>query len=188
MGSLELLLIALGLSVDSFAISVCTGMIQKRVLLLQAVKMAIVLGVIQGVAPVIGGWFGLGVKSLIQELDHWIALLLLSFIGGKMIYDGIRNKKNIPKGNLLRMAALVTMGLATSVDAVVVGISFGLVGVALWKAGLLIGLITFLAVFLGIFLGVRFSRLARLRLEIIAGICLIGLGVKIFVEHLIKNI
>ena len=188
MGSVELLLIALGLSVDSFAVSVCTGMIQKRVLLIQAVKMALVLGVIQGVAPVLGGWFGYGVKSLIQELDHWIALLLLLSVGGKMIFDGIRNKKNVPKGNLLTMAAFITMGLATSIDAVVVGVSFGLVGVVLWKAGLLIGLVTFLAVLLGIFLGVRFSGLTKLRLEIIAGIVLIGLGVRIFVEHLVNNI
>ncbi|MEA1876544.1 MAG: manganese efflux pump [Bacteroidota bacterium] len=188
MGSLELLLIALGLSLDSFAVSVCTGMTQKRVLIIQAVKMAVVLGLIQGFAPVLGGWFGLGVKSLIQQLDHWIALLLLSFIGGKMVFDGIRNKKTIPKGNLMKMAALITMGLATSVDAVVVGVSFGLVGVALWKAGLIIGLITFIAVFFGVFLGVRFSGLVRMRLEIIAGIVLIGLGVRIFVEHMINNI
>lgn len=188
MGTIELIVIAMGLSLDSLAVSVCTGMIQKRVLLLQAGKMALVLGLIQGFAPVLGGWFGLGVKSLIQELDHWIALFLLVLIGGKMINDGIRKKKNVPKGNLLKMTTLVTMGLVTSIDALVVGVSFGLIGVVLWKAGLIIGIITFLAAFIGILMGTRFSGMIRLRLEIVAGIVLIGLGVKIFVEHLVNNI
>jgi len=188
MGTLELFLIALGLSLDSFAVSVCTGLIHKRMLLIQAIKMAVVLGVIQGLAPVIGGWFGIGVKSLVQELDHWIALLLLTVVGGKMIIDGIRNKNSMQKGNLLKITTLITIGLATSIDALVVGVSFGLVGVVLWKAGLLIGLITFLAVFLGIFLGMRFSGLVRMRLEIVAGIVLIVLGVRIFIEHIINNI
>lgn len=188
MGTVELIVIALGLSLDSLAVSVCTGMIQKRVLILQAGKMALVLGLIQGVAPVLGGWFGLGVKSLIQELDHWIALFLLVLIGGKMIYDGVKNKKNVPRGNLMKMAALVTMGLATSVDALIVGVSFGLVGVVLWKAGLIIGIITFVAAFIGVFMGSRLSGMTKLRLEIVAGIVLIGLGIKIFIEHLVNNI
>lgn len=188
MGSVELIVVALGLSVDSFAVSVCTGMIQKKILLIQAFKLALILGFIQGLAPVLGGWLGIGVKNLIQNLDHWIALILLVLVGAKMILEGIKNRKNVPKGNLLKLGAMVSMGLATSIDASVVGISFGLVGVVLWKAGVIIGLITFTAAFAGVFLGSRFSGLTRMRLEIIAGFVLIGLGVQIFIEHLINKI
>jgi len=188
MGLLSLFLVGLGLAVDSFAVSVCTGVVTKSVLIRHALRVGLVLGLIQGIAPVIGGLIGLGLKDLIQSIDHWVAFVLLAIVGGKMIFDGIRNKPNVPKGNLLLMKNLITMGVATSIDATVVGIGFGLIGAKLWLAGLIVGLVTFLAATIGVLLGAHFSRLTQLRLEIIAGLVLIGIGVRILVEHLATGI
>lgn len=184
MGLITLILVGLGLAIDSFAVSVCTGVVTKLVKIKHALKVGFFLGLIQGIAPVIGGLIGEGLKGLIQSVDHWVALVLLIIVGGKMVYDGIRHKPNIPKGNLLKIRNLLTMGVATSIDAVVVGIGFGLIGVKLWQAGLIIGLTTFIIAASGVLLGAHFSRLTRLRLEIGAGLVLIGIGVKILIEHL----
>jgi putative Mn2+ efflux pump MntP len=184
MGLISLILVGLGLAVDSFAVSVCTGVVTKSVRIRNALRVGFFLGLIQGIAPVIGGLIGEGLNELIKSVDHWVAFVLLALVGGKMIYDGIRNKPNIPRGNLLHIKNLVTMGIATSIDAVVVGIGFGLIGVKLWLAGLIIGFTTFLVAATGVLLGAHFSRLTRLRLEIGAGIVLIGIGVKILLEHL----
>ena len=188
MGIISILLVALGLAVDSFAVSVCTGVVTKSVLLKHALRVGFFLGLIQGIAPLIGGLIGIGLKGLIQSVDHWVAFTLLFIVGAKMIIDGIRHKPAVPRGNLLKMKALVTMGIATSIDAVVVGIGFGLIGVNLWLAGLLIGLTTFIIASAGVLLGAHFSRLTHLRLEIIAGLVLIGIGVRILVEHLANHI
>lgn len=188
MSVVELFILGLGLSVDSFAVSVCTGLIQKRILILHYLKIGLVLGLCQGIAPVIGGILGLSVKSYLQEWDHWIALVLLVGIGVKMIIDGIKNKKNVPRGNLLKLRALLIMGLATSIDAVVVGVGFGLIGVSLWKSALIIGVVTFFAAILGVSLGARFSSMTRLRLEIVAGFVLIGIGVNTLLTHLTQQI
>ena len=188
MGYLELIIIGLGLSVDSFAVSVCAGLVQKRVFLYHALRIGAVLGIIQGVAPVIGGVVGVGLKSLIQTWDHWIALILLVLIGLKMIYDGLHKGTNMPTGNLMKLSVLISMGAATSLDALVVGVSLGIVGVNLWIAGLIIAITTFVVAMTGILLGARFVHFKRLRLEIIAGLILIGIGIKIFIEHLINHI
>ena len=188
MGILSLLLVGLGLAVDSFAVSVCTGVVTKFVKVRQSLRVGLVLGLIQGIAPVIGGLVGLSLKNLIQSIDHWVAFILLAIVGIKMIFDGIRHKPNVPRGNLLLLRNLITMGVATSIDAVVVGIGFGLLGVNLWLAGLIIGFTTFVVATTGVLLGAHFSQLTRLRLEIVAGVVLIGIGVRILVEHLINKI
>ncbi len=188
MGLLYLFLVGLGLAVDSFAVSVCTGVVTRSVMIKNALRVGLVLGLIQGLAPIIGGLLGLGLKDLIQLIDHWVAFVLLAIVGGKMLIDGIRHKPNIPRGNLLLLKNLLIMGLATSVDAAVVGISFGLIGVNLWLAGLIVGLTTFVISTAGVLLGAHFSRLTHLRLEIVAGLVLIGIGVKILVEHLSNGI
>lgn len=188
MGIISLFLVGLGLAVDSFAVSVCTGIVTKSVLLRHALRVGFFLGLIQGLAPIIGGLVGHGLKDLIHSIDHWVAFVLLAIVGGKMIVDGIRNKPDVPRGNLLKMRALITMGVATSIDATVVGVGFGLIGVNLWLAGLIVGLTTFLVATSGVLMGAHFSRLTKLRLEIFAGIVLIGIGVRILVEHLVNNI
>ena len=188
MGLLSLFLVGLGLAIDSFAVSVCTGVVTKSVMLRHALRVGLVLGLIQGIAPVIGGLVGLGLKDLIQSIDHWVAFVLLAIVGGKMIIDGIKKKPNVPRGNLLLLKNLITMGVATSIDASVVGVGFGLIGVNFWLAGLIVGFTTFIIASSGVLLGAHFSRLTKLRLEIIAGIVLIGIGVRILVEHLVMGI
>ena len=188
MGILELFILAVGLSVDSFAVSVCSGVVNKRIHFKQAFRVAFILGFIQGIAPIIGGLLGLGVRSLAESLDHWISLALLLIVGGKMIYDGLKPRNLESGADLLKFGSIVTMGVATSIDALVVGVTIGIVGVSLVPAGLIIGVVTGVVVMLGLLVGSKFRGFAKARLEIFAGIVLIGLGVKIFVEHLINGI
>ena len=188
MGLVEIFIVALGLSVDSFAVSVCTGLVNQKLVFFKALRIAFVFALIQGLAPVLGGFLGVELRVLIKNLDHWIALLLLLLIGGKMIYDGLRKGKPLPTGNILQLKSLILMGIATSIDAVVVGVTMGLVEVILWKAGIIIGLVTFMAAMIGLFLGSRFSGFTRMKLEVIAGMVLIGIGLKIFIEHLVQQV
>ena len=188
MGILELFILAAGLSVDSFAVSVSTGLANRKIQFIQAFKVAVILGFIQGIAPIIGGFLGLGVRSLVESLDHWIALVLLLIVGCKMIYDGLKPGTSKSGEGFPKFSAVVTMGIATSIDALVVGITLGLVGVNLFHAGVIIGVITGVSVMLGLLVGARFIGFSKARLEILAGIVLIGLGVKIFVEHTLTGI
>lgn len=188
MGLISIFIVALGLSVDSFAVSVCTGVVTPAVRLRQSLRVGLILGLIQGIAPVLGGMVGAGLKTLIQSIDHWLAFVLMILVGGKMIFDGLRKKSLVPRRDQLHFRSLATMGIATSIDAVVVGIGFGLIGVKLWLAGTIIGLTTFFIASAGVLMGAHFSRLTRLRLEIFAGLVLIGIGLKILIEHLINKI
>jgi len=188
MGIVELFILAAGLSVDSFAVSVCSGVVNRKILFKEAFRVAFILGLIQGIAPIIGGLLGLGVRALVESLDHWISLVLLVIVGSKMIYDGLKPRTQDSGANLLKFASVVSMGIATSIDALVVGVTLGLVGVNLVPAGLIIGVVTGVVVMLGLLVGSKFQGFAKARLEIIAGFVLIGLGVKIFVEHMINGI
>lgn len=188
MGLIELFILAAGLSVDSFAVSVCTGLTNRRLFFFQALKIAFVFGFIQGMAPVLGGLLGMELRDLLQNMDHWVALILLSLVGFKMIRDGWGQRSQIPKGQSTGWRRLMLMGVATSIDAAVVGITLGLVNVSVWRAGLIIGMITVLASLTGLFLGSRFSGFSRMKLELASGVVLIGLGLKIFIEHQIHQI
>lgn len=181
-------ILACGLSIDSFIVSVCSGASKKDIQFRQAIRVALVLGLIQGLFPLIGGIVGLSIKNLVQSFDHWISLILLILVGGKMIYDGFKPKASIRNSSLMSLGYLVSIGIATSIDALVVGFSLALIGVDLLPTGLLIGFVTFFAVMIGLLIGSRLLGLAKARLEIFAGIVLIGIGVQIFVEHLIQGI
>lgn len=188
MGLVEIFILAMGLSVDSFAVSVCTGLVNQRLVFFKAIRIAFVFALIQGLAPIIGGFIGIEIRSLISDLDHWIAFVLLLILGGKMVYDGMGKGSSLPKGNILMLRSLIMMGIATSIDAVVVGVTLGLVKVNLWTAAIIIGMVTFLASMIGLFLGSRFNGITRMKLEVIAGLVLIGIGTKVLIEHLIQHI
>ena len=177
-------LLAIGLSFDSFAVSVCSGLTLPKIRLFQAAKIAFFLALFQALMP-LGGWLvGNSIKSLIEPVDHWIAFGLLSLIGGKMIIESFISSEVREIKNPLNIRVILTLSLATSIDALAVGFSFATLLDKILIAVFIIGVVTFVASMLGILLGKKtgpkFSRYS----EIIGGLILIFIGCKILFEHI----
>lgn len=188
MGTMTLFLIALGLSMDAFAVSVSNGMCFRNFGRKQILSAAFSFGLFQMLMPIIGYFTGSAFSSSISFLDHWIALILLGAIGGKMVYDGILELKNpnsceIQKSFTFRV--LLLQAVATSIDALAVGIGFAVMQVNIEMASAFIGIVTFICCLFGSFLGHRFGLVLGKRAEILGGVILIIIGIKIFVQHML---
>jgi manganese efflux pump family protein len=177
--------IALGLSFDTFAVSLTYGVIRSRILFRQASWIAIVLAFFQGGLTVAGYFLGSIISNELKTLDHWIALVLLSFLGIKMIVEGLRKNKEEAGRDYKSTIVLLTIALGTSIDAFAVGISFALLDVKIWEAGVLIGAVTFLASMTAIRIGKSAGERLGNKVEIFGGLILIAIGLKIFIEHLL---
>lgn len=181
----ELLLLAIGLSMDAFAVSVTNGLCNKKANWKGAVACGLCFGIYQGLMPTIGFALGKTFESLITSIDHYIALILLGFIGGKMLIDGIKNDEEEADNTInLTFSLLMVQGVATSIDALAVGVSFAALSVNIVSAALFICCTTFVFGFVGFFIGKRFGTILNNKAQILGGIILIAIGVKIFVEHM----
>jgi manganese efflux pump family protein len=185
MGLYTTFFMALALSMDAFAVSVADGSRAPRLRHRHAFRLALTFGLFQALMPLVGWAAGLGFKGLISSADHWVAFGLLGLVGGKMIYADLRGKggdepePRAPAG----MTTLLVLAIATSIDALAVG--FGLTFVeSILLPVLVIGLVTFSLCFAGAHLGHRYSRFGGGRVQALGGAILIGIGVKILVEHL----
>lgn len=176
--------IALGLSFDTFAVSLSCGVVNFRIIFRQAVRIAFVLAFFQGGLTIAGYFLGSAISSSLKTIDHWIALCLLVFLGLKMIVDGLKKKEKTEPVDYTNSLILVTMAIGTSIDAFAVGISFALLEVQIWFAGLIIAGVTFLASMSAIRIGKSAGEKLGQRVEIAGGLILIAIGIKIFLEHL----
>jgi len=183
MDIISIILIAIGLSMDSFAVSVTNGLTIKDLNVKRILTISFSLAIFQALMPLIGWFSGIGIEKYIKEFDHWIAFLLLSFIGIKMIYEGLK-KKEILKDEELKILTLIGQSFATSIDAFAVGISFALLNLSIVTPVLIIGLITFVVSLIGLQLGKYFGKKIGKSVEILGGIVLFGIGLKILIEHL----
>lgn len=186
MGFLELFLIAVGLSADAFSVSVCKGLNMRKLNLKHAYLIALFFGVFQAVMPLIGYILGTGFSEYIERFDHWIAFVLLAFIGGKMVIEAIREKggEEEEKTDALSMGELTVLAIATSIDALAVGITFAFLKVNILPSVLLIGVTTFALSLGGVLLGNRFGAKYKTKAEAAGGVILIFIGLKILLEHL----
>jgi putative Mn2+ efflux pump MntP len=181
---ITILLIAVGLAMDAFAVSIVSGSLYKELKVRHALRMALFFGGFQAVMPIIGFLAGVGLKEYISASDHWIAFALLCFVGGKMIYEAFQiesAEKNRDPANLL---VLLALSFATSIDALAVGITLSLLKAPLVLTVTVIGLVTFSLSYAGVSIGKRFGHFFESRIEIIGGVILIAIGVKILIEHL----
>ena len=176
--------IALGLSFDTFAVSLSYGVVRNGVLFRQATVVAIVLALFQGGLTVAGYFLGSFISEFLKATDHWIALALLGFLGVKMIIEGLKKHKDEEARDLNKTLVLITIALGTSIDAFAVGISFALLSVAIWQAGFIIGTVTFFASMTAIRIGKSAGERLGNKVEIIGGLILIAIGIKIVIEHL----
>jgi putative Mn2+ efflux pump MntP len=181
---ITIVFLAVGLSFDSFAVSVCSGLNLPHIRFFQAVKIAIFLAAFQALMPLVGWLVGNSMKSLIEPVDHWIAFGLLSLIGGKMIIESFVNAENREIKNPLHIRVILMLSLATSIDALAVGFSFATFLNRILMAVIIIGSVTFIASMLGILLGKKTGPTINRYAEIIGGLILIVIGLKILIEHL----
>src|SRR5512133_16433 len=183
MGILTLLLLALGLCFDTLAVSISSGLVLNRIDFFNAMKIAFSMAFFQGMMPVIGWLAGSGVNNYIMDYDHWIAFGLLTFIGLRMVYESLKPAEEKKPFNPLNPKVLITISIATSIDALVVGFTLAFVEVNILWAGFIIGAVTFIASMLGILFGKKTGERFGKRLEILGGIILLLIGLKILLEH-----
>ena len=183
-----LLLIALGLSMDAFAVSVSNSLYYKNFTKKQAILSSLTFGIFQGVMPTLGFFAGTLFLDIISNIDHWLALILLGYIGLNMIFDAIKEMKDgelVPKStNTYDFKTLMLQGLATSIDALAVGISFAALNINITVAASFICAITFICCLIGVLIGKKFGHLLQEKAKIFGGVILVLIGLKIFVEHI----
>lgn len=183
MSILTTLLIAIGLAMDCFAVSISAGSAVKKKSLGLMLKIAFLFGTFQAGMTLIGFYFGLAFETLINDFDHWIAFFLLLFVGGKMVYEAVKNGAE-EKTDYSSNRMLLILSVATSIDALAVGISFAFLDVSCCFSVLMIGLMSFLFSIIGVMIGKNASKLLGNKAEIIGGVILILIGLKILLEHL----
>ncbi len=179
----SLIVLAIGLCMDSFAVSLTSGVLMNPFTHRRACRFAAILALFQGLMPVIGWLLGVGFRDYIEAYDHWIALALLVYLGGRMIYEALQNEENVCFDPCCMKTAM-SLGLATSIDAMAVGISLSFLHVDILQSGVVIGITTFLFSMGGIYIGRKIGTYLKKNAGIIGGIILILIGVKICVEHL----
>ena len=188
MGFLELLLIGVGLSMDAFAVAVCQGLCMPKLNLRHGLVIALFFGGFQALMPLAGWLLGAQFAESIQHLDHWIAFVLLAFIGGKMVWEALFSREEetvaCAADAALDYKQLLMMAVATSIDALAVGVTFAFLDVPIVPAITVIGCTTFCISLAGVFIGVFFGGRLQKWAELAGGVILVLLGCKILLEHL----
>lgn len=186
MDLISIIIIGIGLSMDCFAVSISKGVCLKKFKFKRVFRMAALFGLFQAIMPLIGYFLGFSFAQDIKDYDHWIAFFLLGFIGLKMFLEGLKpvNFTCETTQNPFRWKLLLTLSVATSIDAMATGIVFVTFPTQIALAVLIIGFISFLFSIFGVYLGIRFRHRIKINPELAGGIILIAIGIKILIEHL----
>lgn len=184
MGALELLLLSIALSMDAFAVAICKGLSMRKIDWKHALIIALFFGGFQALMPFLGWAMGIGLEGLISAYDHWIAFLFLACIGGKFIYDALHAGGEACDDSGIDLKALFLLAIATSVDALAVGLTFALLKVDIGRACCLIGVVTFVISLGGVVVGNFFGSRYQKKAQVAGGALLILIGTKILLEHM----
>lgn len=183
MGAIEILLISIGLAMDAFAVSVCKGLAMKKMNWKKATIIGLYFGIFQAVMPVIGYFLGTTFEKFITYVDHWVAFILLVGIGINMVKEAF-NKESENRNDNVDVKTMLVLSIATSIDALTIGITFACLKIHIVMPVITIGLITFIISAIGVKIGNRFGDKYEKKAEIMGGVILILLGIKILLEHL----
>lgn len=188
MNLIEIILLSIALAMDCFTVSITCGLLQKRLDFKTMSITSLLFGLFQGIMPMIGWFCIFHFSSAIQSLDHWIAFGLLAFLGGKMIIEGMKDEDEEKNFDPTKIGTTITMAIATSIDALAVGLSFGCTGMVTFSSILLpvliIALGSLLFSVMGFAIGAYAGKKFNFPVEILGGLILVGIGIKILVEHL----
>ncbi len=179
----EVFFIGIGLAMDAFAVSICKGLSMKKMIWKNAIIIAIYFGLFQALMPVIGYFLGTTFESFVTSIDHWIAFILLSLIGGNMIKESF-DSEDEKKNDNIDFKTMIVLAIATSIDALAVGITFAFFNVNVMLSAFIIGIVTFVISLLGVKIGNKFGDKYQNKAEFTGGLILIVLGLKILLEHL----
>ena len=183
MDIIQLLILAVSLSMDAIAVAICKGLAFGRIRLRQALVVGLYFGVFQAAMPTIGYFLGMGFRQYIESFDHWIAFGLLAFLGARMIIEAVRGGEEEVSSSL-DIREMTLLAIATSIDALAAGISLSVLDASIGTAALFIGIITFTlsvaAVYIGGYIGAKFKKPA----ELAGGAALVLLGIKVLIDHL----
>ncbi len=180
---ITIILVAFALAMDSFSVSIANGLAAKTFKIGDAFKIGLFFGMFQAVMPLIGWLAGVYVSELISGFDHWIAFGLLAFIGCRMIYESVKAESREFLDSL-GVGLLLTLSVATSIDALAVGLSFSFLRISIFAPVFVIGVVAFSLSFLGVYLGGKLGRFLQSKVEVLGGLILLVIGVRILVEHL----
>ncbi|MCI8804984.1 MAG: manganese efflux pump [Clostridiales bacterium] len=187
----EILFIAIGLAMDALAVSVSNGITLKKIKVKYALKFGLFFGVFQFIMPIIGWFCAKNFKNAIENFDHWVAFILLLIIGGKMFLESFKTEKeNVTNNkNILSFYNMTILAIATSIDALAIGVSFAFLNnsqetLDIWQSSAIIGIVAFTMSYAGVYLGKKIGGLIEKNAERTGGVILIGIGVKILIEHL----
>ena len=188
MSIFDLILLSIALAMDCFTVSITSGLIQRRLVIRTMLITALMFGLFQALMPMIG-WIGISsFSNVLERWDHWIAFGLLAILGGRMILSGLKSDEEEKSFDPSKFSTTITMAIATSIDALAVGLSFGCSGYNTFSSILIpiiiIGIGSFLFSVAGFMIGAFAGKRINFPVEIIGGIILIGIGVKILIEHL----
>ncbi len=186
MDFITVFILAIGLSMDSFAVSVGCGLTEQKISFRNAAKISFSLAFFQGVLPVFGWFMGTRIREYVEAVDHWIAFILLLFLGGKMIFESFKNREQEKLADIYSWKHIITLSIATSIDALVVGFSYALASTSnIFGGAMIIGVVTFFFAMLGIRIGKDVGYTFGPKVEFLGGIILIAIGIKILIQHAI---
>jgi len=180
---IELFIIAVALSMDAFAVAVCAGLAMPKVSVKKALVIGLYFGVFQAVMPLIGYFAATTFAARFIEFGHWIAFVLLCFLGGKMIYGSFKNSDDPCGEPSIKPSVMLPLAIATSIDALAVGVSFAFLSVSIVPAVLFIGVTTLILSIIGVKIGNLFGAKYKSKAELVGGIVLVLIGVRILLEH-----
>lgn len=183
MNLFELIIISIGLGMDAFAVSVCKGLTNKKINIKKIITIASYFGIFQAIMPLIGYLIGINFENQVKQIDHWIIFVLLTIIGLKMIKES-QTKDTCKIDEKINIKTMIMLSIATSIDALAVGITLAFLNVELIPAILTIGTITFLMCTIGVKIGNIFGNKYEKNAQIIGGTILILIGIKILAEHI----
>ena len=179
-----IILVAFILAMDSFSVSVAGSLISERFRIRDALKVAFSFGFFQAVMPIIGWIAGMGVIGLIADFDHWVAFILLLIIGCRMIHESVCKRPDERRINIFNPYLLLVLSVATSIDALAAGLSLSLLEIQIFTPAAVTGFVTFLLSLFGLLVGRRSRNILLGKVEVVGGLILICLGIKILIEHL----
>lgn len=188
MDIISVIIIGIGLAMDCFAVSISKGFMADKSHFWFAFRMAVLFGLFQGIMPLIGYFAGISFADYMKSFDHWIAFGLLAAIGGKMVIEGLKKSHEDTDTNVhpFKWRSIIALAFATSIDALATGIIFVSYPDFIWKAVAIIGIISFFFSMTGTYIGLRFGEKFNIKVELIGGLILIGIGTKILIEHLLN--
>jgi putative Mn2+ efflux pump MntP len=186
MSFITIILLAVALAMDAFAVSIASGIAIKDLRIKHSIIIASWFGTFQAIMPLLGWLSGVKLQRFIAEIDHWIVFSLLFLIGCKMIYEAFRIEEVENRSDPMGITVLFSLSIATSIDAFAAGVSFALLNTGVITPIIIIGIITFIMSFIGVWIGDRGTNFFEKKMEVAAGVVLIGIGIKVLISHIMS--